>query len=580
MIEKQILIDALKKLDQASAKQLIDVVTAELTGHGRISRQQLRLSEISDICLKVQELLEKTGKKNLKAADEWLTEVISAIDVALLRKTMGISNDLISMAVKLKLPKLSNYLVDNEIGLEADIPNEMADKHYSPLFCVLENEKGFDQALFDKLLSKTKDINHTSGFGQTALYIAIEQKNTHAIDAILARPDIQIKGRFLSLTLFDLAKRDNALYEKLVKRLNETFNAEEYNWETFLDIPIAALNEEHQEILYKKLFRQILKLDVFQDDPDLRDKFIAFLNNTTPLNFKRLDRLAIAFECVSYLTNYLWINQHKSNLCGVAVLMQHLVVYKPDVFVMSVMEIANLGVPNSERSNLPARVKSLTQDNRNLSYNLAGLWMEAIRNSYNVLLGYSSEWRFEKLYGLTTPYQLSLMFNDFNLSFSKDTFQIRIDPEMRFGSYLETARGLIAKFGVLPAPFKIYGAKHLEWDDDKQFEEFVKFAMVNENSLIPILIDKDLVATILGKPVEKGMSGLGVEDTHYLHIVNFSLSEDESKVKFTYVTFGLGFEIEVPTDIFKKGFRGAYYMDFPKVEEELPLGELPMTRHK
>lgn len=579
MIKKQELINALTELlqffSETDIKPLRNWLDEELNRFGRNAQPEIKFSSLGDIFLALAHKLQTCDKSelamNTKVMDQWARILVGKIPLKDLKSNPGLASDLLSVAIKNNLSTLSAFLVENGVGVDADFFHQSGEKHYRALFYVLEDSRGFDKSLFDKLLATVENINHVSSYGQTALYLAVEQGNQYAIDKLLERDDIQIKGRHFNLTLFDLAKRDPSLYKKLVDKLNKQFDPDSYDWSELIEFPIAELNQDHQTKLLNKLLKKIDQLEIFEDK-ELKNAFLDFLYDPTPLPCKRLNRLAIAFECVSYLVNYDWINQHNTNLCGTAVLMQHLAASQPNVFIHSVIEMATLGLKNaSPPKYLPSRVKSLTKENLDLSYNLASFWMEGIRHGYNTVFGYSSQSKLEKFYGLTSPYQLELMFKEFKLGIVEESFQIRIDPRLRFSSLFEGVRGLIANYGFLPAPLKFYGSKHAEIQDDhKRFETLMNWSSAHPKDMICILIDFNLLNVLFNCVKEDGGRSLGCEETHFLNVTNLSLSNDGKSLSLSFTTYGNKQEAKnIRTDDFIKGYRGALLIMPPALTNEL-----------
>lgn len=364
-----------------------------------------------------------------------------------------------------------------------------------------------------------------------------------------------------------LAQVVHAEYKKLANSMiakGVGVNGNQVSWHSRFPIPIMLLSDQQRKFIEQRLKSKINKLSLFDDNTKLKEDLINFINDPTPLPFKNLDRLAIAYQCVEFLVSPHLIDQRNLNLCGPATLMQHIVCQNPEKFVYQTIEMAELQF-GKEKHHLPEQIKSYPSSYKETFHDLDDIWLQTIRHNYNPITGYQPLSKLEEPMALTTPYMLERMFKDFGYEVIQENCQIPFANTTMLGRFFETARHKIADYGVMPAPFKFYGAKHKEIrDDDKRFQALCDWYLKSPEKICTILISGDFIKHFLNK--DKGSTILGILTlSHYININNFKYNPETDKLSFIAYTWGSEFRIESEGKIFKSVYLGGIFIE-PKLE--------------
>ena len=456
------------------------------------------------------------------------------------------------IAIIKKLPTLAHYLLDNNLCMKEQEPSV----NRSTCLQLILFAANYDEALFLKIVAREVHVNHALNNGLTALYIAADG-NEFALKHLLNRPDICVAGRNLTKRVIEL----NETNPRVMAILKEKVQHESYVLaaETnCLGFPVAWLSEQNRERLLQNVKRMMTELPIFRADKELTNAFDEFLHDTTPLQFKHTDRLSIAADCLSYIIAPKTINQHCTALCGVACVMQHLVIADPAKFIYSVIDLCELH--RKKPRVLPARVRNIPYCVTDFAYQLSNVWLETVRHNYNGFFPYDSTSRFEAFMAVTSPFQLELMYRDFGFGVMGETLQVRFDSSNRVGRFFNTAREAISHYGSLPTPFKIYGSQHREvHDDDARFNDL---CVVSEKSkYLTVLIKFELLNMIMNIGVGFNLLHL-IEVTHYITIDNFRYNNETGRVSFNFMTFGAVYSANLALDDFKSHYLGAMAVDY------------------
>ncbi|MDQ2994327.1 MAG: hypothetical protein M3R00_05205 [Pseudomonadota bacterium] len=466
-------------------------------------------------------------------------------------------------AITKKLSGLAHYLLDNNLCMKELEP---PDSRGTCLQLILY-EKNYDEVLFLKILARERHINHATRNGFTALYMAA-YTNESALRHLLKRPDIQIGGVNFTTRLIEFHLTKPAVITLLKEKVQQASYVLPINY-TGLQFPATWLSDVNKERLLQRVKSMIAGQPLFRVDKELTNAFDAFLHDPTPLPFKHADRASIAADCLYYIRAPETINQNRTTLCGVACFMQHLVITDPIKFIYTVIELCEQG---AQPKHLPLRVKSIPPSAINFAYQLSTIWLETVRHNYNGLFDYDSTSSVEKIRGLTRPFQLELMYREFGFNVLRETFQVCFDTSNRVGSFFDSARKLISCYGVLPKPFKLYGSQHVEIQDED--ERFADLCAISEKSnLITILIKSDLLSILFNEKLEFSAFLYLIETGHYITIFDFHHDEGAGLVNFSFMTYGVGFSIELPVNDFKSHYLGAMAVEYnqPLLIEDTPI---------
>lgn len=563
--QQNITVEEIKLLENL-VDQFFSVVDQSMPSFIRKTNDIYNIGNLSRMASFIMEqlTLQKITSINIKQIDIFVDFLLKEISLTTTElKTTSVLT--ITSFMENDLSKSCKTLIENvDINIiNIDEPIILSNVQYdylsmSSLLC-LAMEKQFSECI-NILLNKTKNINVMSSCGITPLYLSLMRENKPMARTLLAQKDIQISGHCDGNHIFDLLRiiKDKNLTEVCIQKLHATFSAENYDWKTPIYFPIALLTTKQQNKLKEKLLKKIEKISIFSANLNLKNELLQFINDPTPLPFKLMNRLSIAFEMVIYLLHPEWIKQGHSNLCGPATLMQHLVAHNQKSFIKSVIEIAEL---NSKKpKHLPKVVKQISVSTMENAILLSELWLETIRNAYNIFTGYNTDSQFEAFTGSTTPYQFEKMFADFGYQIFTENMQIKFANDSRAANFFEKIRiGLFESYGRLPSPCKIYGEHHQNQQSDiDRFNSLCQWTS-SHNEMVPVLLSGKLINQVLNLQGKTYNQFYLLEASHFCNLKNFiNLG---NYVKFDIVTYGKEAPVLIDKDEFMQGFLGGLMVE-------------------
>jgi hypothetical protein len=443
-------------------------------------------------------------------------------------------------------------MIKQGLGVHGTTVSPSGEADFIPLFYAILY---YDESLFTALLDLTLDVNHTSRLRKTALYLAVLHNEPAARDQLLLHPEIDMRDQAYC-SLYDFVRFSPDNFKRLARKLASTLVTIE--WGRPLRLPIAFLNEMCQSQLREALLEKIVTLPVFIKNPALILAMLAFIDNPRRLPFARLNRLAVAVECVQFVIEPSLVDNGGTNLCGPAVVMQYLLLYNPEKFIYATLELAELP---KRGKHLPPCMRTCPQVVLETAYHLGSVWLETIRHNFNTVLGYAANSRLELVQGMTTPRDLITMLSEFGFSITAETLQIQLNRKTSPGLFFDGVRKKTAGWPCLPF-LRLHDGTHVEIQDDSQrFAHLLTWMGKHPDHYVPALLDTDLVGRI--RRVKATYDSV-LKIWKYLHCVNITnvcVDEQKKTVSLDCLTYGERYKAtQIPLAEFEKGFLGAVYI--------------------
>lgn len=454
-----------------------------------------------------------------------------------------------------KFHQLAHYLLDNNLCMMENYP--LPEENESCTTMVLKT-KAYDKALFEKIVKRESHINVINEDKLNALLLAILTNNEYAVSLLLQHPQIILQVARFSLRLVDYSFIPQSIMRMIKAKVQDPNFIVPLPQIQLFEFPVSWLSASNQDCLRQFINKSIASMPIFQNE-ELRQEFERFLNAEQPLPFNDMNRVSIALDCILYLKNPKLIHQNGTPLCGVACVMQHLLMADPIKFIHTVIDMAELGHRDSRA--LPKHIKTIPKSAMISGYHVADLWLQTVRNAYNVFLNYDETAWFQDIRGLTRPHHMALMYRDFGFQVQKETSQVRFNTSNRVGQFFDSARRFVSSYASLPGMLKVYSLHHEEIPCDQA--RFENLRVTSSNSkYITILLTSELINKLTTSELNTRILNI-IDATHYVTLTRIEFDEQHNTVSFDFMTWGECFsQHNFPADEFKRGFMGLIAVDY------------------